>query len=78
LFGPQRNDGRIPKLLDELLARVRMMPLMDTSGSVHERIDGHTFAEERLLLDVNEQLRQHFPDHRCRRRRTFLVAHTNR
>jgi len=57
-----------------------MMSFMDTSGSVHERIAGHTFAEERLLLDdcVNEQLRQHFPDHRCRRRRTFLVAHTNR
>jgi len=57
-----------------------MMSFVDTSGSVHERIDGHTFAEERLLLDdrVNEQLRQHFPGHRCRRRRTFLVAHTNR
>lgn len=40
-----------------------MMAFVDTSGSVHERIDGHTFAEERLLLDdcVNEQLRQHFP-----------------
>jgi hypothetical protein len=57
-----------------------MMSFMDTSGSVHERIENILLPRSGLLLDdcVNEQLRQHFPDHRCRRRRTFLVAHTNR